>query len=185
MRVRRYAVIAAVATTLLSACAEPVPARSAPAGSAAPSAPAAGGGGLSESKPMLGLDLKPMGPWTPTWDAESKVAKWENKDIFFAIKVKIHNRSKIDSIEDLKREGPMMSEIGSAITKVLSGPKTTPKGWHALVEHNEGKSQVFVYFQKIGDKTLLCSTTVKTDAGVDGVPLETALAACESIKLKP
>jgi hypothetical protein len=134
----------------------------------------------SESKDMLGLDLKPQGAWKPTWDADAKVAKWENDEFMSSIVIRLVN-DKLENVDDLKAAAPMMMQLGQAITKVADAPKTTDKGWYAVVEGDGTKD--FIYVQKIGGLNVVCSANLKSDMGA-GIKKDTALSACESIKLK-
>ena len=140
----------------------------------------------SDTKDMLGLELAPMGAWKPTWDADAKVAKWENEGYMTSIVIRIV-KDKLDNIDDLKAEAPMMMQLGTAITKVVEDKKTA-KGWYAIVEDNEGKTTEMVYIQKFGGKQLVCSgnLTKRADAmSAGGIKKEEVIKACESIKVKP
>jgi hypothetical protein len=148
--------------------------------------PAPSGPEPSDTKDMLGLALAPMGNWKPTWDADAKVAKWENDDYMTGIVIRIVN-DKLDSIDDLKAAAPMMMQLGTAITKVVEEAKT-PKGWYAIVEDDEGKTTEMVYIQKFGSKQLVCSgnlTKRKDPTSAGGIKKAEVIKACESIKVKP
>ena len=148
--------------------------------------PAPTGPEPSDRKEMLGLELAPMGAWKPTWDADAKVAKWENEDYMTGIVIRIV-KDKLDTIDDLKEAAPMMMQLGTAITKVIEEQKT-PKGWYAIVEDNEGKTTEMVYIQKFGGTQLVCSgnLTKRVDAmSAGGIKKEEVIQACESIKVKP
>jgi hypothetical protein len=151
-----------------------------PAAAALPAAAAAlSGPEPSERKEMLGLKLAPIGKWKPTWDADAKVAKWENPKFLTGIVIRIVD-DKLDDIEDLKKAAPMMMQLGSAITKV-DEEKKTAKGWYAIVERD--KETELAYVQKYGGKTLVCSANL-TKSLLSGIPKKDALKACDSIKLK-
>jgi len=140
----------------------------------------------SKDKEMLGLDLAPMGAWKPTWDADAKVAKWENDNYMTAIVIRIVS-DKLDSIDDLKEAAPSMMQLGTAVTKVVE-QATTPKGWWAIVETDEGKSTNMVYVQKFKDAQLVCSgnlTPRKDPTSAGGLKKDEVLTACDSIKVKP
>jgi len=98
-------------------------------------APVPSGPEPDDTKEMMNLELAPMGAWKPTWDADAKVAKWENDDYMTGIVIRIV-KDKLDTIDDLKEAAPMMMQIGTAITKVVEEKKTA-KGWYAIVESNE------------------------------------------------
>ena len=156
-----------------------------PAKPAAPALPV-NKGTPSKDKDMLGLDLAPMGAWKPEWDVDAKVAKWSNEEYMTGIVIRIV-KDKLDSIDDLKSEAPMMMQLGTAITKVVE-EKTTPMGWYAIVESDEGKNTTMVYIQKYeGDTQLVCSgnlTPRKDPTSVGGITKDEVLKACESIKVK-
>jgi hypothetical protein len=147
-----------------------------------PPPPAPTGPEPSESKEMLGLKLAKVGKWKPVWDADQKYVRWENpKYLMSGILVRI-SRDKLDSMDDLKEAAPMNMQLGSAITKVDEEKKTS-KGWYAVVERD--KETDFVYIQKYGSKTLLCSANMtKGSALVGNIPKKDALKACDSIKVK-
>jgi len=139
----------------------------------------------SNDKEFLGLELPPMGAWKPVWDPDAKVAKWENEDYMTGIVIRVV-KDKLDSIDDLKEEAPMMMQLGTAITKVVEEGKT-PKGWWAIVEMDEGKSTNMVYIQKFTDSQIVCSgnlTPKKDISSPGGIKKEEVLTACESIKPK-
>jgi hypothetical protein len=139
----------------------------------------------SKDKEMLGLELAPMGDWKPTWDADAKVAKWENESYMTGIVIRIVS-DKLDSIDDLKEAAPMMMQLGTAVTKVVE-QGTTPKGWWAIVDTNDGKSTNMVYVQKFATSQLVCSgnlTPRKDATSAGGIKKEEVLTACESIKVK-
>jgi hypothetical protein len=136
----------------------------------------------SRDKEFLGFDLQPMGDWKPTWDADAKTAKWENEAYMKSIIVRIASE-KLDNIEDLKKEAPMMGQIGTAITTVKEEGKGA-NGWWAIVESDEGKGLDLIYVQKYGSKTVVCSAGLSGSMG-DPIKKEVALKACDSLKLKP
>src|SRR5262245_8154687 len=70
------------------------------AAAAAPAIAVNAGPSPSNDKEMLGLDLKPIGGWKPTWDADAKVAKWEKEDSLSSIVIRIVT-DKLDTIDDL------------------------------------------------------------------------------------
>lgn len=148
---------------------------------AGPKKAAAGGAEPSDTKEMMGLDLKPIGAWKPVWDAETKVAKWENEDYFSGIVIRMV-KEKLDTIEDLKKEAPMMMQLGQAVTKVAEPLKKTDKGWYAIVDGED--SSTFIYVQKYGSKQLVCSASVKKSDMGPSITKDDALKACESIKVK-
>jgi hypothetical protein len=136
-----------------------------------------------------GIELKAVGAWVPKWD-DGAGCEWSKEGEFWGIKVRyfpnsLDSRDKLADIDDLKSAAPMMTEIGTAVTKVIRPTKKTANGWYTVVESNEGQSQDFIYVQALGGKTLICSATVKSANDMGGVPVEDALAACESIKAKP
>ena len=146
------------------------------ASAATPSGP-----GASDSKEFLGLELKPIGAWKPTWDADAKVAKWENEEYMSSIVNRVVT-DKLDSVDDLKAAAPMMMQLGSAITKV-DEEKKTDKGWYAVVTREE-KTSDLVYVRKFGDSTVVCSANMaKGDMG-KAITKAEAIKACESLELK-
>jgi hypothetical protein len=151
---------------------------------AAPAAPANAGPAPSKDKEMLGLDLQPMGDWKPEWDPDAKVAKWTRDESLVSIVNRIVSEE-LDDIEDLKREAPMMMQLGEAINEVVE-TKPASKGWYAVVKRGEKNVTDFVYVQKYGDTTLVCSA-VLGNLGDEGKPItqEEAFKACDSIKVKP
>ena len=152
----------------------PVAKAEAPKPAPKPSGPEPG-----NDKEMLGLSLKPMGPWKPVWDKDAKVAKWENEDIMTGIVIRIVDK-KLDNIDQLKEAAPWMMQLGSAITKVVE-EKKTDKGWYAIVERE--KVTEIAYIQKYGSKQIVCSANLtKSDMGT--IKKEEALKACNSIELK-
>ncbi len=154
-----------------------------PAAPAPPPAPS--GPEPDATKEMMGLDLPPMGAWKPTWDADAKVAKWENEGYMTGIVIRIVS-DKLDTIDDLKEAAPMMMQVGTAITKVVEQNKTA-KGWYAIVQHDEGKLTEMLYIQKFGAKQLVCSgnlTPRKDPTSSGGITKDEVLKACESIKVK-
>lgn len=133
-----------------------------------------------------GIELVTVGSWIPKWD-DGAGCEWSKDGEFWGIHVRyfpgsLDTKDKLANLEDLKSAAPMMTEIGTAVTKVIQPLKKTAKGWYAVVESNEGESQNFIYVETIGAKTLVCSATVKAANDMGGVPIEDALAACESIK---
>lgn len=134
---------------------------------------------IGEDKEFFGLTLPPMGKWKPTYDADIKVAKWENDDVMTGIVLRIV-KEKLDNIEDLKKEAPMMMQLGSAITKVEE-EKKTDKGWYAVVVQD--KDPTLIYVRKF-NVTVVCSANIgKSDLG-DSIKKEDALKACESFEPK-
>ncbi len=158
---------------------EPAPAAE-PAPAPAPEPAAPSGPSASKDKEMLGLDLKPMGEWKPTWDADAKVAKWENEKYMTGIVNRIVD-DKLDNIDDLKAAAPMMMQLGSAITNVVE-EKKTDKGWYAVVERE--KESDLVYVRKFGATVVCQASLTKADLG-ETIKKDEAIAACESIELKP
>jgi len=146
----------------------------------APAAAAPSGPTPSESKPMLGLQLAPVGKWKPTWDADAKVAKWENPKFLTGIVIRIVD-DKLDDVADLKQAAPMMMQLGSAIEKI-DEEKKTAKGWYAVVQRD--KQTEMVYIQKHGGKTLVCSANLTKGSLTGGIAKADAMKACESIKVK-
>jgi hypothetical protein len=147
--------------------------------------PAAAGPSADEGKEFLGLVLPPMGKWKPTWDADAKVAKWENDDFMTGIVIRIV-KDKLDSIDDLKEAAPMMMQLGTAITEVVE-TKTTDKGWYAVVKDDEGKNVEMVYVRKFGDSQIVCSgntTPQKDPTSIGGIKKEEIIKACESVTVK-
>jgi hypothetical protein len=126
----------------------------------------------------------------PKWD-ESAGCKWEKNGEFWGINLRLFpgsldSTSKLTNMDDLKKAAPMMTEIGTAVTKVIGPPKKTSKGWYTVVESNAGESQEFIYVQELASgKTLVCAATVKSANGMGGVAIDDALAACDSIKPAP
>jgi hypothetical protein len=139
------------------------------------------GPSASNDKDFLGLDLKPIGAWKPAWDADAKVAKWENEDSMASIVVRVVT-DKLDSVDDLKEAAPMMMQLGSAITKV-DEEKKTDKGWYAIVTREPGSSDL-VYVRRFGASTVVCSGNIaKSDLGASLTKPE-VVQACESLALK-
>ena len=159
-----------------------------PAAAAAPVAvpAAAAGPAADESKEFLGLVLPPMGKWKPTWDADAKVAKWENDAFMTGIVIRIV-KDKLDTIDDLKEAGPMMMQLGTTITGVVE-TKTSDKGWYAIVnDGDDGKNVEMVYIRKFGDSQIVCSGNVtprKDEMSVGGIKKEEIIKACESVTVK-
>ena len=145
-----------------------------PAKAVAPSAPAYNGPAISNEKNFLGLTLPPQGHWKPKYDADAKVAKWEDDDYFTGIVIRIVD-DKLDTIDDLKEAAPMMMQLGTAVTKVIE-EKKTDKGWYAIVERE--KDQDLVYVRKFG-KTTVCSALISKSFGKTISKAE-ALKACEA-----
>ncbi len=140
----------------------------------------------SKDKDMLGLDLAPIGNWKPEWDVDAKVAKWSNEEYMTGIVIRIV-KDKLDTIDDLKSEAPMMMQLGTAVTKVVE-QQATPMGWYAIVESDEGKNTTMVYIQKYeGGTQIVCSgnlTPRKDPTSAGGITKEEVTKACESIKVK-
>jgi hypothetical protein len=159
-----------------------------PSSSAVAAAPAASGANPCEAK-VPGVVLKKVGAWVPHWD-DGAGCEWSKEGLFWGIHLRLFpgsldTKDKLTTIDDLKGAAPMMTEIGTSITKVLRPPTKTAKGWHTLVQSNEGKSENFVYVQPLGSKTLVCAAVVKSDNDMGGVPEQEAIAACDSIVPKP
>lgn len=156
-----------------------------PAKPAAPALPV-NKGTPNKDKDMLNLELAPMGNWKPEWDVDAKVAKWSNEEYMTGIVIRIV-KDKLDSIDDLKSEAPMMMQLGTAITKVVE-EKPTPMGWYAIVESDEGKNTTMVYIQKYeGGTQIVCSgnlTPRKDPTSAGGITKDEVTKACESIKAK-
>ncbi len=151
--------------------AKPADKPAAPPTSVAPPPAAPSGPSADESKEFLGLVLPPMGKWKPTWDADAKVAKWENDDYMTGIVIRIV-KDKLDTIDNLKEAAPMMMQLGTAIVKV-EDTKTTDKGWYAVVDDDEGGKNVeMTYVRKFGDSQIVCSgnlTPRKDPTGAGGI----------------
>lgn len=137
------------------------------------------GPSADESKDFLGLDLPDMGGFKAKWDADAKVAKWENEDYEFSIVNRIV-KEKLDTIEDLKEAAPMMMQLGTAITKVVEEKKTA-KGWYAVVESESGVDLVYV---RTFGVTVVCSGSLKKATLGKSLSKKEILDACESLKLK-
>lgn len=153
-----------------------------PKASTAPAAPANDykGPEISEDKEFFGLTLPPMGKWKPTYDADIKVAKWENDDVMTGIVLRIV-KEKLDNIEDLKTEGPMMMQLGTKITKVVE-EKKTDKGWYAIVEQ-DGDNPTLIYVRKFNVQVVCSANVKKVDLG-ESIKKEDAIKACESFEPK-
>lgn len=137
------------------------------------------GPSADEGKDFLGLDLPDMGGFKGKWDADAKVAKWENEDYEFSIVNRIV-KDKLDDIEDLKAAAPMMMQLGTAITKVVEEKKTA-KGWYAVVESESGVDLVYV---RTFGVTVVCSGSLKKATLGKSLTKKEILDACESLKLK-
>lgn len=137
------------------------------------------GPSADEGKDFLGLELPDMGGFKGKWDADAKVAKWENEDYEFSIVNRIV-KDKLDDIEDLKAAAPMMMQLGTAITKVVEEKKTA-KGWYAVVESESGVD--LVYMRTFG-VTVVCSGSLKKATLGKSLTKKEILDACESLKLK-
>jgi hypothetical protein len=156
-----------------------------PAKPAEPAVAANPGPSPSKDKEWLGLELAPMGAWKPEWDPDAKVAKWSNEDYMTGIVIRVV-KDKLDSIDDLKNEAPMMMQLGTAITKVVETGKGS-LGWWAIVESDEGKNTTMVYVQKYTDAQIVCSgnlTPRKDPTSAGGITKDEVMKACESIKVK-
>jgi hypothetical protein len=138
------------------------------------------GPSATEDKEFLGLNLPAHGKWKPVWDADAKVAKWEGGDEYFSAIVIRIVKEKIENIEDLKNEAPMMMQLGTAITKVVE-EKKTDKGWYAIVERD--KVTDLVYMRKLGRLTVCSANISKQDLG-KSITKEEAIKACESYTVK-
>jgi hypothetical protein len=139
------------------------------------------GPSAGDDKEFLGLDMKAMGSWKPKWDADAKVAKWEDEDFEYSIVNRVV-KEKLESIDDLKTEAGMMMQLGSAITKV-SEEKKTDKGWYAVVEREAGTSDL-IYVRKFGGAQVVCSANLKKADLGKTIAKADALKACESLALK-
>jgi hypothetical protein len=144
--------------------------------------PAAAGPEPSNDKEFLGLELPAMGAWKPVWDADAKVAKWENPDIFSGIIIRVVS-DKLESMDDLKAAAPMMMQVGTAISKVDKDVTKTDHGWWSVVSYDEDKLQTLVYVRKFGNVTTVCSASLKSSMG-DPIKEADAIKACESYKVK-
>ncbi len=147
---------------------------------APPAAPA--GPEPSNDKEFLGLELAAMGAWKPVWDADAKVAKWENEEMLTGIVIRVVT-DKLESMDDLKAAAPMMMQVGTAISNVDEDVKKTELGWWTVVSYDEGKGQVLLYVRKFGNVTTVCSANLKASMG-DGIKKDDAMKACESYKVK-
>ena len=121
---------------------------------------------------MPGIELKAVGLWVPKWD-DGAGCEWSKEGEFWGIHVRyfpngLDSKDKLANIDDLKSAAPMMTEIGTAVTKVIRPSKKTANGWYTVVESNEGQSQNFIYVQGLGSKTLVCSATVKSANDMGG-----------------
>jgi hypothetical protein len=135
-----------------------------------------------ETKEMMGLDLKPMGAWKPVWDADAKVAKWENDDFMKGIVIRKVSDN-LETMDDLKTAAPMMMQLGTNITKVVEDQKKTDKGWYAIVE-GDGMPATLIYVRDFG-ATIVCSADVsKQQAPMKSLSKEDAIKACESFTAK-
>jgi hypothetical protein len=144
--------------------------------------PAAAGPEPSNDKEFLGLELPPMGKWKPVWDADAKVAKWEDPEIFSGIIIRVVS-DKLESMDDLKAAAPMMMQIGTAISKVDKDVTKTDHGWWSVVSYDEDKLQTLIYVRKFGNVTTVCSASLKSSMG-DPIKEADAMKACESYKVK-
>ncbi|MEO7092124.1 MAG: hypothetical protein ABI175_02660 [Polyangiales bacterium] len=135
-----------------------------------------------ESKEMMGLDLKPMGAWKPVWDADAKVAKWENDDFMKGIVIRKVSDD-LETMDDLKTAAPMMMQLGTNVTKVVEDQKKTDKGWYAIVE-GDGMPATLIYVRDFG-ANIVCSADVsKMAAPMKSLSKEDAIKACESFTAK-
>jgi hypothetical protein len=191
MKLIRCVLLPAAAALLSFACEQAPPRTAASNGTPAPpsseapkSTPTASAAASGQSNPceakVPGIDLKAVGLWVPKWD-DGAGCEWSKEGEFWGIHVRyfpnsLDSKDKLANIDDLKSAAPMMTEIGTAVTKVIRPSKKTANGWYTVVESN---------VQALGSKTLVCSATVKSANDMGGVPVEDALAACESIKPKP
>lgn len=146
---------------------------------AEPKAAKVDGPSASDDKESLGLELPAFGAWKAKWDADAKVAKWENEDYDSSIVNRVV-KEKLDDIEDLKTAAPDMMQLGSAITKVVEEKKTA-KGWYAIVER-EGAIEL-VYIRKFG-ATVVCSASLKKGDLGKTLTKKEVLDACESLSLR-
>jgi len=139
----------------------------------------------NKDKEFLGLELAPMGDWKPEWDPDAKVAKWSHDEYMTGIVIRIV-KDKLDNVEDLKSEAPMMMQLGTAITKVIEEGKGK-LGWWAIVESDEGKNTTMIYVQKYTDAQIVCSgnlTPRKDPTSAGGITKDEVMTACESVKVK-
>lgn len=143
---------------------------------------AAAGPEPSNDKEFLGLELPAMGAWKPVWDADAKVAKWENEEFLSGIVIRVVS-DKLESMDDLKAAAPMMMQVGTAISAVDKDVTKTDLGWWSVVSYDEGKAQVLIYVRKFGNVTTVCSAGLKASLG-DGIKEADAMKACESYKVK-
>lgn len=144
--------------------------------------PVASGPEPSNDKEFLGLELAPMGKWKPVWDADAKVAKWENEEIMSGIVIRVVS-DKLESMDDLKAAAPMMMQVGTAISKVDKDVTKTDLGWWSVVSYDEDKLQTLIYVRKFGNVTTVCSASLKSSMG-DPIKEADAMKACESYKVK-
>ncbi|MBI2570401.1 MAG: hypothetical protein HYV63_25660 [Candidatus Schekmanbacteria bacterium] len=137
-------------------------------------------GDPSADQEMLGLSLQPMEGWTPAWDADAKVAKWQKEGYMPSVVVRLV-KDKLDSIDDLKAAAPMMMQLGTAIDEVVSEAKTAG-GWKAVVKR--GKETDLVYVRKFGQATVVCSAKLSKQTLGETVTEDEATKLCESLAPK-
>ena len=136
-----------------------------------------GGGGASVD--LKDLVVTDQAPFKAVYDPDAKVWRWENDDYMTSIVVRALSE-KVENMDDLKKEAPMMMALGSAIDKVVKEGKGD-NGWWSIVE--SGGSPTFVYIMKLGGLTFTCSASLKSDMGKAHTE-DATKKACESIKTK-
>jgi hypothetical protein len=144
--------------------------------------PAPTGPQPSNDKEFLGLDLQPVDGWTPEWDADAKVAKWVNEDIFYGIVIRVVS-DKLTSMDELKAAAPMMMQVGTAISSVTKDVQKTDQGWWTVVKYDDDKGEVYLNVAEINGVTVVCSANLGSGMG-DAITEELAHKACSSYKLK-
>ncbi len=175
------AVTAMMAAASAAAPAEAKPAEGKPAeGEAKPE-----DGKPAEAKPaaveeMFGLKLKPLGKWKPAWDADAKIARWENPK--FAKPVEVYMLvEKIADFKELKGKGESLVFLGTKINKIAK-KKKTKNGFWAEVRRKKEKDLVFV--QNFGDQQFACVASLTKAKGKKGMPIKRkmALKLCNGIQ---
>jgi hypothetical protein len=144
--------------------------------------PAPTGPQPSNDKEFLGLDLQPVDGWTPEWDADAKVAKWVNEEIFYGIVIRVVS-DKLTSMDELKAAAPMMMQVGTAISSVTKDVQKTEQGWWTVVKYDDDKGEVYLNIAEINGTTVVCSANLGSGMG-DPITEELAHKACSSYKLK-
>jgi hypothetical protein len=135
-----------------------------------------GGGPSVALKDLVVVD---QGGLKAVYDPDASVWRWESDDYFSSIVVRALSE-KVDNMDDLKAEAPMMMALGTAIEKVNKEEKGT-NGWYAIVE-SDG-TPTFIYIMKLGGLQFTCSASLKTGMGKAHTEAEVK-KACESIKTK-